>query len=78
VSDGAQIGSPPIFVATSPSSFVLAARNFCPLGEFPDFKIDTVSDLPRIMRLPGTINIPDASKRSQGELPAPEIGFAGA
>jgi hypothetical protein len=38
---------------------------------FPEYKVDTVSDLPRIMRLPGTINIPNERKRKQGRLAAP-------
>jgi Protein of unknown function (DUF3987) len=40
-------------------------------SEFPDFNFDTVTDPARIMRLPGTINIPDAGKRSQGRSPTP-------
>jgi hypothetical protein len=39
-------------------------------AEFPDFNVDNVTDLARIMRLPGTINIPDGRKGAQGRSPA--------
>jgi hypothetical protein len=38
---------------------------------FPEYKPDPVFDLPRVMRLPGTINIPDEKKRKRGRSAAP-------
>jgi hypothetical protein len=39
-------------------------------ADFPEYKLDNVSDLARVMRLPGTINIPDETKRKRGRSAA--------
>lgn len=44
--------------------------------DFPEYEVDNVSDLPRLMRLPGTINIPDETKRKRGRSPAPATELA--
>jgi hypothetical protein len=51
---------------------VQLAHNFETMlrAKFPDLKIDNMSNVDRVMRLPGTMNYPKAEKIARGQVPA--------
>ena len=50
--------------------FETLLRNMIPADLKDKIKIDNMSNLDRVMRLPGTINFPKAEKRAKGQVEA--------